>query len=211
MHIMRAESTGPDVSKLVPRVRKTAIILYVIYFVLTVILFVLLLLDNTFGSDAPNKMTVFDAACTAFGTAGTGGFGTKSDSIASYSAYVQIICTVFMLIFSVNFNSYYLILRGKILDAFNSEVRALFLIVFIAIAAITADIFISEVSGCENIFDALRHAAFTVASIVSTSGFATLDFNLWPEFSKTILVLILFTESSPEANSGPNTILFISV
>ena len=113
MHIMKAESPGPQVSKLVPRVRKTALILYAIYFCLTLLQFILLVFD----------MPVFDAICTAFGTAGTGGFGVKSNSILGYSSYVQVVCTVFMLIFSINFNSYYLILKGKIKDALSSEVK----------------------------------------------------------------------------------------
>ena len=202
MHLMRVESTGPDVSKIVPRVRKTAIILYLIYFSFTLILFILLLLDNLFHSDAANKMTVMDAACTAFGTAGTGGFGIRGDSMASYSNYVQIICTVFMLVFSINFNSYFLILKGKILDAFNSEVKTFLIIVFVAITAITADVFISDITGCESFFDALRHSAFTVASIISTSGYVTLDFNLWPEFSKTILIIIMFIGACAGSTAG---------
>ncbi|MBR3681421.1 MAG: TrkH family potassium uptake protein [Clostridia bacterium] len=202
MHIMRAESPGPDVSKLVPRVRRTAIILYIIYFALTLILFLLLLIDGVVASDAKNQMGVFDALCTAFGTAGTGGFGVKGDSIASYSPYVQIICTVFMLLFSINFNSYYLALRLKLRDAFNSEVRAFLLIVFVVIAAVTVNIFTSGTEGATTLGEAIRHSAFTVSSLISTTGFATLDFNLWPEFSKLLLVLIMFIGACAGSTGG---------
>ena len=202
MHIMRAESPGPEVSKLVPRVRRTAIILYIIYAALTVLLFIALLLDKCFGSDAQNKMTVFDALCTAFGTAGTGGFGIKADSLASYSPYVHIVCTVGMLLFSINFNSYYLILRAKIKDAFNLEVRVFLLIVFAVIAAISVNIYTSAIEGAETVGDAIRHSAFTVASLISTSGFATLDFNLWPDFSQLLLVTIMFIGACAGSTGG---------
>nr|MBQ8891201.1 TrkH family potassium uptake protein [Clostridia bacterium] len=202
MHIMRAESPGPEVSKLVPRVRRTAIILYIIYFVMTLILFFLLLFDGSIDSGAKHTMGVFDAACTAFGTAGTGGFGIKGDSIASYSPYVQIICTVFMLLFSINFNSYYLILRSKLRDAFNSEVRVFLVIVAVAITAISVNIYLTEIEGAATVGEALRHAAFSVASLISTSGFATLDFNLWPDFSKLILVMIMFIGACAGSTGG---------
>ena len=202
MHIMRAESPGPDVSKLVPRVRRTALILYILYFALTLVLFVLLLVDGAIASDAKNKMNVFEALCTAFGTAGTGGFGLKSDSMASYSPYVQILCTVFMLLFSINFNSYYLALRFKFREAFNLEVKVFLLIVGVAISAIAINIFATGVEGATTAREAIRHSAFTVASLVSTSGFATLDFNLWPEFSKLILVLIMFVGACAGSTGG---------
>lgn len=207
MHIMRAESPGPEVSKLVPRVKRTAMILYLIYFVMTVITFVLLMLDNVFTPDAAQPMTVYDAACAAFGTAGTGGFGIKSDSIGSYSAYVQIVCTVFMLLFSINFNSYYLLLRLKIKEAFNSEVRVFLLIVFVAIGAISVNIFFEAMTspavlGATSFGEALRNAAFSVASVISTTGFATVDFNTWPEFSRTMLVLIMFVGACAGSTGG---------
>lgn len=202
MHIMRAESPGPEVSKLVPRVRKTAIILYIIYFCMTLITFFLLLLDNFISPDAINQMTVFDAACTAFGTAGTGGFGIKADSMGSYSAYVQIICTIFMFLFSINFNSYYLVLKAKFKDAFNTEVKVFVAIVLIAIAGITANILACNSVGATSFGEALRHAAFSVATVISTSGFATVDFNLWPEFSKTIIVLLMFVGACAGSTGG---------
>ena len=193
MHIMRAESPGPSVSKLVPHVKKTAIILYAIYFAMTLLQFVLLL----FGD-----MTVFEALNTAFATAGTGGFGFRDDSFLSFGAYSQIIVTIFMLLFSVNFNSYYLILTRKFRDAFNTEVKVFFGIVFASIAVITINIFAGGVEGAENFFDALRHSAFTVASIISTTGFATLDFNVWPTISVVIIVALMFIGACAGSTGG---------
>ena len=193
MHIMRAESPGPEVSKLVPRVRKTAIILYLIYFIMTLIQFILLLFVD---------MTVFEALNTAFATAGTGGFGFRDDSFASFGTYSQIIVTVFMLIFSINFNSYYLLLKFKFKDAFNSEVRVFLCIVLGAIGIITINLLASGVEGADTLPRALKHTAFTVASIISTTGFGTLDFNLWPELSKTIIVMIMFVGACAGSTGG---------
>ena len=179
MHIMRAESPGPEVSKLVPRVKHTALILYSIYLAMTIILFVVLLAA---------KMSLFDAINTAFATAGTGGFGFRNDSFASSTPLQQIIVTIGMLLFSINFNSYYLILKLKFRDAINSEVRAFVLIVLSAIGIITLNIYKSYGS----VTEAMRHAAFTVASLVSSTGFSTENFDLWPSLSKTVLVLCMF-------------------
>jgi len=192
IHIMRAESPGPEVSKLVPRVKKTAIILYAIYLVMTLIMIFILL----------PAMSVFDAINTAFATAGTGGFGVKNDSIASYGAYVQIVCTVFMLLFSINFNSYYLLLRGKFKDSFNSEVRTFIFIVLCAITIITVDLFSTGAEGASTLPDALLHSSFSVASVISTTGFMTLDFNLWSNVSKTVLVLLMFVGACAGSTGG---------
>ena len=189
MHIMRAESPGPSVSKLVPRVKNTAIILYVIYFAITFIMFITLLFAD---------MPVFDALNTAFATAGTGGFGFRNDSFASATATQQIIVTVFMLLFSINFNSYYLVLKLKLKDALNSEVRVFLVIVATAVAIITANI----ASSYDSIGDAIRDAAFTVASLISTTGFATANFDLWPELSKTVLLLIMFIGACAGSTGG---------
>ncbi len=189
MHIMRAESPGPEVSKLVPRVRQTAVILYSIYFALTLIQCIILLVSG---------MSLFDSINTAFATAGTGGFGIKNDSFASFSATQQIIVTVFMLLFSINFNSYYLILRLKLRDAFNAEVRTFILIVFAAIGIITLNIYQSYGS----ITEAMRHAAFSVGSLISTTGFATENFDLWPALSKTVLVLVMFIGACAGSTGG---------
>ena len=192
MHIMRAESPGPEVSKLVPRVKNTAIILYIIYFVMTLIMFIILLISG---------MSVFDAVNTAFSTAGTGGFGIKNDSLGSFGAAQQIIVTVFMLLFSVNFNSYYLVMRLKFKEAFNSEVRAFILIVLAAIAIVTVNIVNTPGIG-GNVGDALRHAAFTVASLISTTGFSTVDFNLWPDLSHTVLLIVMFIGACAGSTGG---------
>ncbi len=189
MHIMRAESPGPEVEKLVPRVKHTAVILYSIYLVLTVILFIILLIS---------RMSVFEALNTAFATAGTGGFGFKNDSFASYSAIQQVIVTIGMLVFSINFNSYYLILKLKPRDAFNSEVRAFLLIVLTAVGIITVNIYQSYGS----IWEAMRHAAFTVASLISTTGFSINNFDLWPSISKTVLVLVMFIGACAGSTGG---------
>lgn len=189
MHIMRAESPGPSVSKLVPRVKNTAIILYAIYFALTVLQFICCMIAD---------MPFFEALNTAFATAGTGGFGFKNDSFASFSATQQIIVTVFMLIFSINFNSYYLLIKTKFKDAINSEVRVFVLIVATAILIITLNI----KDGFATVGEALRHAAFTVASLISTTGFSTVDFNLWPELSRTVLMLIMFVGACAGSTGG---------
>lgn len=201
MHIMRAESPGPTVSKLVPRVKKTASILYLIYIAMTVMMFIFLLLDP--------EMTVFEALNTSLATAGTGGFGFRNDSMFSFSSYVQIIITVFMLLFSINFNSYYLIIKGKVKDAFNSEVKVFLTIAAVAIAIITLDVFLTGTlvsptgEAMESTFGAsLKHAAFTVATIISTSGFSTVDFNAWSALSHFILVILMFTGACAGSTAG---------
>lgn len=189
MHIMKAESPGPSVSKLVPRVRTTAMLLYSIYLVLTLIEFILLLCGG---------MTVFEALNTAFATGGTGGFGFYNTSMGSFSPYIQIVITVFMLLFSVNFNCYFLLMTRKIKDAFNLEFRVFLIIFAIATALITLNIH----SMFSSVSEALRHSAFTVASIMSTTGFSTVDFNLWPELSRTILVILTMVGACAGSTCG---------
>ena len=189
MNIMKAESPGPSVSKLVPRVRTTALILYVIYFAMTLTAFVLLLFSG---------IGVFDSINIAFSTAGTGGFGVRNDSFASYSTYVQIVTIVFMLLFSINFNSYYLLLRGKLRDSFNSEVKAFLCIVITAIAIITID----TVSSFSSLGEALKHSSFTVASIISTTGFYSTDFELWNNLSQTVIVILMFVGACAGSTGG---------
>ena len=189
MHIMKAESPGPSVSKLVPRVKTTALILYSIYLALTLIQFILLLCGS---------MSPFEALTTAFGTAGTGGFGVRGDSMASYSPYIQWVVTVFMLLFSINFSCYYLLLLRRFKDAFNTELRRFVVIVGIVILVITLN-----VRGTfDTLGETLRHVSFTVASLISTTGFATVDFNLWPELSRTLLVLIMFIGACAGSTGG---------
>ena len=190
MHLMKAESPGPSVGKLVPKVRFTAQILYQLYIVLTVLEFILLLLG---------RMSVFEALCTAFGTAGTGGFGVKNDSIASYSPYIQWVVTIFMILFGVNFNVYFFIYIRKLRDAARCEEMRWYLGI---IAAATVII-------CANAYDTaltlehnVRNSAFQVASIITTTGFATVNFDLWPELSRTILVMLMFCGACAGSTGG---------
>lgn len=190
MHLMRAESPGPSVGKLVPRVRYTALILYGIYTALTVLECVLLLLGG---------MSFFDAICTSFATAGTGGFGIKNSSVADYSIYIQNVVAVFMVIFGVNFSVYFLILVKKPIDALKSEELRAYLLV---VLASTIMIGINIRGHFSSIWLALQQAFFQVASIITTTGFATTDFNLWPTFSKTILVGIMFCGACAGSTGG---------
>ena len=190
MHIMRAESPGPSVSKLVPRIRTTAFFLYGIYVALTVLEIVLLLLG---------RIPMFDAVCTAFGTAGTGGFGIRSDSIAGYSPYIQVIVTIFMMLFGTNFAFYYLIIAKKVKDAFCMEEVKAYFAIFTAATLLIAFNILSQIG---NVGDSLRHAAFQVASIMTTTGFATTDFDQWPEFSRTLLVMLMFIGACAGSTGG---------
>lgn len=190
MHLLRAESPGPDVGKLVPKMKQTASILYLIYVALTALDAIFLLAG---GMDA------LEAVCTAFGTAGTGGFGLKNDSIASYSPYIQNVTTVFMLLFGVNFSCYYLLLIGNIKSVFKDEELRFFLgLVFFAILGIVINI--RHLYG--TLEETVRHAAFQVGSIVSTTGFATTDFDLWPQLSKGILMLLMITGACAGSTAG---------
>lgn len=190
MHLLRAESPGPKVAKLVPRMRDTAKILYLIYLALTIMNFVFLL----FG-----RMPLFDAVCTALGTAGTGGFGIKNDSMAGYSPYLQNVCTVFMLLFGINFSCYYLLLLRQIKNVFRDEELRFYLgIVLGSILLITLDI--HGMYG--SVGESIRHAAFQVASIITTTGFATTDFDLWPSFSKAILLCLMLVGGCAGSTSG---------
>ena len=190
VNLMKAESPGPQVEKLVPSVQSTAKILYCIYIALTLIQIVLLLAGG---------MPLFDALTISFGTAGTGGFGIRNDSMASYSPYLQNVCTVFMILFGVNFNFYFLLLfrRGK--RAFEmEEVRWYFAIILISIVIITCNI--------RGMYDTLRHAlrdaAFQVGSIITTTGYSTTDFDLWPGASKTILVTLMLIGACAGSTGG---------
>lgn len=190
INLMRAESPGPSVGKLVPKLRYTARILYVIYFGLTIMQIIFLL----FGG-----MNLFEAICTSTGTAGTGGFGIKNNSIAGYSPYIQWVTTIFMILFGINFNAYYLILFKEIKKALSmEEVRTYLLIILTATAIIAIDIL--DIS--KGLFDAITHAAFQVASIITTTGFATTDFDLWPQSSKVILVLLMFCGACAGSTGG---------
>ena len=190
MHLLRAESPGPSVGKLVPRMRKTAAILYMIYVALTVLNIIFLL----FGG-----MSAFEAVCTAFGTAGTGGFSIRSDSLAGCSPYLQNVTTVFMLLFGINFSCYYLLLIGQFKSVFRDEELRLYLGIVLGSVALIA----WNIRGLYAGFgETLRHAAFQVSSIITTTGFATTDFDLWPSFSKTILLCLMVVGACAGSTGG---------
>lgn len=190
INLMRAESPGPTVGKIVPKIKHTARILYLIYIVLTVVQLILLLCGG---------MPFFEALNTAFATAGTGGFGIKNDSFTSYSPYLQWVTAIFMLLFAVNFNVYYLLLLRKFKKAFlNEEVRWFFIMVIAAIGIITINIY--ETSG--SFFKALTDATFQVSSLVSSTGFASANFDAWPAICRTVLVLIMFVGACAGSTGG---------
>ena len=190
MNLMKAESPGPSVGKLVPKVRQTARILYMIYLALTVIEFIFLVAGG---------LPVFDSICMTFGTAGTGGFGVKNDSAMSYTAYQQWVLTVFMILFGVNFNFYYFLLLKKTKLALKmEEVKAYFAIVFAFTAIITLD----NLARFDKIATSARHAAFQVATCITTTGFASDDFDTWSSLSKTLLVLLMFCGACAGSTGG---------
>lgn len=190
MYLMKVESTGPSVGKLVPKVKNTAIILYGMYLTLTAIEIILLLLGG---------MSLFEALTLSFGTAGTGGFGVLNSSIGGYRSYHQVVITIFMIMFGINFNIYHLIARRKFKEVIKStEFRVYLAIILIAICAITINI--------HNMFsstgEALKHASFQVGSIITTTGYSTTNYNLWPVFSKTILVMLMFIGGCAGSTAG---------
>ena len=190
IHMLRAEMPGPVVGKLVPKARQTARLLYIIYIVLTLLEFVLLL----FG-----KMPVFESAIHTLSTAGTGGFGVKTDSIASYSPYIQWVITVFMFVFGINFNIFFFVLINKIGLAIKSEELWAYtgIVVFSSLAiALTTNHLYSSFS------ESLRHGAFQVAAHISTTGFTTTSTNQWPSFAKAILLMLMFLGGCAGSTAG---------
>ena len=191
MHIMRAEVPGPTVGKLVPRVKKTAMILYLIYLGLTLVETVFLLCGG---------MSFYDAILHAFATAGTGGFSTRAASVGAYdSVYIEMVIATFMIIFGINFNLYFLILIGKWRTALGSEELHVFLVIIAAaVLGIAANI-----SGMYGSFaTALRHSYFNVTTIISTAGFGTQDFTQWPAFSQWIIVTLMFIGGCAGSTGG---------
>ncbi len=191
IHILRAESTGPNVGKIVSKMKLTARILYAIYAVLTVACFIFLV---------AGKMPVFDAICNSLGTAGTGGFAIWNNSIAHYdSVYIEMVLAVFMFLFGINFTVYYLVLIGKFTDVLKmEEVRAYCIIVMIATVLIALDI----MSLYENFGEALRYSFFQVSSIITTTGYSSADFNLWPTFAKIILLALMVIGACAGSTAG---------
>lgn len=191
MHLMRAEVPGPETDKLVPKARDTAKILYSMYFVLTVAEIIFLLAGG---------MNLYDSIVHSFSTAGTGGFSNRNNSIAYYdSAYIDGVITVFMILFGINFNMYYLLLLKKVNAVFkNEEVRAYLGVILGATLLITLNI----LSIYEKPLRAFRYAIFQVASIITTTGFATADFNAWPMFSKCILLMLMVIGACAGSTGG---------
>ena len=190
IHIMRAEVPGPQVGKLVPRIRDTAKLLYLIYIAMTVLEIVMLLCGG---------MPLFESMVHAFGTAGTGGFGVKADSIAGYNAYLQWVIAVFMMLFGVNFNLYYLMIIRRFRSVFKSGE----LWVYLGIAAASAAVITVNIYPMyETLSETIRTAFFQVSSVMTTTGFATADFNAWPALSKTILFLLMFIGACAGSTGG---------
>ena len=190
MYLLKAESPGPSVSKLVPRVRSTAKILYGIYFAMTVLEIILLLIG---------KLPLFDAITLSVGTAGTGGFAILNSGIAEYSPYVQWVITVFMIMFGVDFSLYYLVLRREVKAALSSlELR-----VYLSVIIISAFTIAFNCRGYFQTFgETIRHSFFQVGSIITTTGYSTTDFDLWPELSKTILLMLMFMGACAGSTGG---------
>ena len=199
MHLLRAESPGIKASKLMPRMRDSARILYLIYIALTVLEIVLLLLG---------RMPIFDAVCLAFGTAGTGGFGVLNDSVASYNPFCQWVITVFMLLFAVNFNVYFLLLVRKFKKALKNEELITFALIVLASIVIISINISRYFTG---VGETVRAAAFQVASIISTTGFTTANFDLWPQLSRTILVALMFCGACAGSTGGGAKVIRIII
>ena len=190
MHLLRAESPGPEVGKLVPKMRHTATILYMIYIGLTVVNVIFLLCGG---------MPLLDALCIAFGTAGTGGFGIRNDSMASYSHYIQWVTAVFMFLFGVNFSCYYLLLLRQIRGVFKDEELRLYIGIAVIVMALIA---VNILPLYNTLSDSVRHAAFQVSSIMTTTGFSTTDFDLWPGFSKGLLLMLMVVGACAGSTGG---------
>ena len=190
IHLLRAESPGPTVSKMVPRMVDSSKILYSIYFGLTLVQIIFYLLGG---------MPLFDTLCNAFATAGTGGFAIRADSFAGYGYYHQTVTTIFMALFGVNFSIYFFMLRRKFdLVWKNTELRWYALIILSSIALITLNILPMYPTA----YDAMHHAAFSVSSVITTTGFGTENFDLWPEFSRVILVFLMLVGACAGSTGG---------
>lgn len=190
MNLMRAESPGPSVGKLVPKVKHTARILYLIYVGMTIVQILLMLLGG---------VSLFDAATISFGTAGTGGFGVRNDSLASYSPYIQWLVAVFMALFGVNFNAYYFILYRKWKKAFAmEEVRYYFLIMLAASAVVVFNIYSPDLP----LEKTLRDSFFQISSLMTSTGFSSLDYDVWPVTAETVLILVMFVGACAGSTGG---------
>ena len=188
IYLMKAESTGPSVGKLVPKIQKTAFWLYSIYAVMTVTHLILLIIA---------KVPIFDAFCLSFGTAGTGGFGVLGDSFASYTPFAQNVTTLFMLLFGVNFNFYFFVISRRFKNALAMEdVRCYFGIYIIASTIITINLIFT------GNFNSMREVLFQTSSVMTSTGFASADFNLWPSLSRALMVMLMFTGACAGSTGG---------
>jgi trk system potassium uptake protein TrkH len=190
IHILRAEVPGPTVGKLMPRIRDTAKILYLIYIFITLLEIFLLFIGG---------MPLFDSIVHSFGTAGTGGFGIKGDSIAGYSHYSQWVITIFMLLFGINFNLYYLMLAKRFKSVVKNVEVWVYLGLFLVASAIVT---INILPIYKNVADAIRLSTFQIATVITTTGFSTADFNTWPGLSKSIMLILMFIGSCAGSTAG---------
>lgn len=199
IYLLRAESPGPSVSKMVPKMRTSSLILYAIYLVITLLQFFFYRLGVWCGW---GSISVFDSLCLTFGTVGTGGFALASTGMSLYSSYEQTVTTVFMLMCGVNFSIYFFLFCRKFkLVAKNSELKAYLIVVFSAIALITLNLMLRG-GYFSSVREAVHHVSFSVASIITTTGYGTADFSLWPEFSKVILVVLMIIGGCAGSTSG---------
>ncbi|MBO5312454.1 MAG: TrkH family potassium uptake protein [Clostridia bacterium] len=202
MHLLRAESPGPKVGKIVSRMKVTARILYIIYLCLTVAEFIILLFDASILPEPYAENRVFYSMLTAFGSAGTGGFGFVPNSLELFSPFSQYVVSIFLIIFGCNFALYYLILIGKIKEVFRSEEFKTYLLMILS--AITI-IFISLYTKMQEFYcveEAFRHSLFQVASIMTTTGYTTTNYNMWPEIAKTVLIILMFVGAMAGSTAG---------
>ncbi|MDO4564945.1 MAG: TrkH family potassium uptake protein [Clostridia bacterium] len=190
LHLLKAESPGPDTGKLTPKLKQSVGILYLIYVALTVLQTLLLLAGG---------MPLFDAVTTAFGTAGTGGFSVLNSSMASYSHYCQTVVAIFMMLFGVNFSIYYLVLLGQLKRVWKNEELRTYLCLILAATLIVT---LNTLKSFPSFFDALHHGYFQVVSIMTTTGFATVDFNLWPELSRMLLLVLMVIGACAGSTGG---------
>ena len=198
--IYKAESPGPIAGKMAPRIKDTAKILYLTYLGITVLEVILLL----FG-----KMTLFEAFVHTFGTVGTGGFGIKGSSIGDYSSYIQVVIGIFMVVSGVSFSLYYSVYRGKGKEIFKNEELRLYLgIILTATALIALNLYLTNY---DTIMSSLKDSFFQVSSIMTTTGYATADFDLWPSFSKGLLVILMLIGGSAGSTAGGMKVIRILV
>ncbi len=199
IYLLRAESPGPSVSKMVPKMRTSAAITYGLYIALTALLFLMYRLGNLCGW---GEISWFDSFCLSFGTAGTGGFAVRCDGLASYSVYEQAVTTVFMILFGVNFSIYFFLLCRKYRLAWqNSELKCYIAVILSAITLITLNLVLTG-GYFSTVGEAIHHASFSVGSIITTTGFGTVDFSQWPEFSRTILVVLMVIGACAGSTGG---------